>query len=201
MRAQFQHFYKLTDGELDKMTPKAVIAFDASFLLDLYRYSDATAKQMFLVLDGLRDQIWLPHQAAYEFHKNRLRVIAQLRTKHAQVLRYLKEDGAKLIADIQKECAKHPLLDGDRIVKPLRTAIEKAQDRISQLGDKHPQMTLDPADDRIWLRVDALFQGKIGEEYTDDQLIAIEQTAQKRYTKQIPPGFQTKRKTILLEII
>ena len=176
------------------MTPKAIIAFDASFLLDLYRYSDVTAKKMFSVLDGLRDQIWLPHQAAYEFHKNRIKVISQLRTKHSQVLNYLKEDGAKLLADIKKECAKHPLLDGDRITKPLRIAIEKAQNRISELGVKHPQMTLDPSDDRIWSRVDALFQGKIGDEYTDEQLATVEQTAQKRLAKQIPPGFRDQKK-------
>lgn len=107
MREHFSHYYALTPEQLSELSKTAIIAFDASFLLDLYRYSTETVSQMFLVLTGLSDQIWVPHQAAYEFHKNRLEVIGRLKSKHEAVLKRCKEDGDRLIKSIEADCAKH----------------------------------------------------------------------------------------------
>jgi hypothetical protein len=38
-REHFSHYYALTPEQLSELSKTAIIAFDASFLLDLYRYS------------------------------------------------------------------------------------------------------------------------------------------------------------------
>ena len=142
MREHFSHYYALTPEQLSELSKTAIIAFDASFLLDLYRYSPETVSQMFLVLIGLSDQIWVPHQAAYEFHKNRLEVIGRLKSKHEAVLKRCKEDGDRLIKSIEADCAKHPHPEAREITAPIVTALSEVEKKLHAIENKHQVVTL-----------------------------------------------------------
>jgi hypothetical protein len=194
VRSQFAEFYKLTDNDLSAIEQNAVIAFDASFLLDLYRYSEPTAKKMFSVLEGLQNQIWLPHQCALEFHRNRLSVLGSLRSKHAELLSSVSKDGEALMKTIEAGCLKHPLLDAQRIMRPLRDALARVEERIRSVSEKHPKATLVLEDDPIWQRVERTFSGKIGPEYSEQELKKHEEDARTRFSKGIPPGFSDQKK-------
>jgi hypothetical protein len=194
MKKEFPEFYQLTDKQLASIGKRAVIAFDASFLLDLYRYSPGVAEKMFSVLEGLGQQVWLPHRAAYEFHNNRLNVLETLRSKHAKVMEHLNADGKKLMEQIENACRMHPLLEVGTIVEPIRKSLEKAGVHLSSITDKHAKATLSIEDDAIWKRAVQIFGGKIGPEFTDEDLKTVEQEAKKRFERKVPPGYEDAKK-------
>jgi hypothetical protein len=193
MREVLPEYYGFSTRELAETGRDAVIAFDASFLLDLYRYSDSTAKDMFAVLGGIQDQLWLPHQCALEFLRNRLQVMGSLRTKHAELLKHIKDSGDSLIKGIETGCAKHPLLEAEKITKPLLEALQAAESKVRALGDKHLKATVQIEEDPIWQRVETLFAQNVGAAYTDDQLGDLVEKAKIRFAAKTPPGFADKK--------
>lgn len=194
MQEEFAHHYALTEDELKRMSERAVIAFDASFLLDLYRYSPETTSQMFMVLEGLANQVWLPHQAAAEFHKNRLNVVAQLRSKHESVLKRVKEDGERLVKSIESDCAKHPHLNAASITSALSQALRNVQQEITSVEEKHQAITTSLKEDPIWGRLTKIFRNKVGPSYSDEDLRKHEQTAKGRFEERTPPGYMDAKK-------
>ena len=194
MRKAFPEFYKLSSHDLERMSKKAVIAFDASYLLDLYRFSDATAQMMFSIMAALSEQIWLPHQCAFEFHKNRLRVLGALRSKHADLLKRVEKDGDSLIKMIEEGCSKHPLLDGSKISAPIRGALSKVLLGIRAVSDKHPKASQILEDDPIWKKLDQIFRDAVGLPYTEQELRKHEDEGKQRFAKRIPPGFADEKK-------
>lgn len=79
MKNNFSEFYCLTDDELKKLWDECIFIFDANVLLNLYRYSQKTSQKLLDVLynEKIKERIWIPHQFAFEYQKNRLEVIAE----------------------------------------------------------------------------------------------------------------------------
>lgn len=59
------------------MWQECIFVFDANILLNLYQYSPNSRDELLDVLERLKNQIWVPHQAMLEYHENRKEVIAQ----------------------------------------------------------------------------------------------------------------------------
>ena len=74
MKSKFPEYYEKPDFK--ELWKSASFTFDANVLLDLYSLSPKSSDEMLTVLEGLgdRDQIWIPYQFAYEYHKNLKRV-------------------------------------------------------------------------------------------------------------------------------
>lgn len=57
------------------MWRECTFVLDANILLNLYRYRPEERDQFLAILSKLKERIWLPHQAAREYQRNRLKVI------------------------------------------------------------------------------------------------------------------------------
>src|SRR3990167_6122081 len=77
MKKSFPGYYQPTDDEFNEIWENCVFVLDANVLLNLYRYSPETRDELINVLGEISDRLWLPHQAALEYHMNRLSVIQQ----------------------------------------------------------------------------------------------------------------------------
>src|SRR3989344_3755118 len=82
MKKEFPEFYRLEDKEIKDLWADCLFVFDANVLLNLYRYSLGTTENLIEVLKSLSDRIWIPHQFAYEYQKNRASVIEEQRIKY-----------------------------------------------------------------------------------------------------------------------
>jgi hypothetical protein len=81
MKNLFPGYYIPTAEQFTHLWQEGIFAFDANMLLNIYRYTPATQASFFLILDHLKDRIWIPHHAAEEYYKRRLNVInGQLNT-------------------------------------------------------------------------------------------------------------------------
>ncbi|MBB1247699.1 PIN-like domain-containing protein [Rhizobium sp. G21] len=77
MREQFKEFYAPTDEEYKVLWNNGIFVLDASVLLELYRLPDESRNQILSTLEQIADRIFVPYQAALEFQRNRITVIAK----------------------------------------------------------------------------------------------------------------------------
>src|SRR4051794_11275794 len=75
MRSTFSAFYPLPPADRTEVWRTGLIVPDANVLLNFYRYSDDTRDELFNALERHRQQLWVPHQAALEYHRGRAGVI------------------------------------------------------------------------------------------------------------------------------
>ncbi|MCH7586295.1 MAG: hypothetical protein IH941_14245 [Acidobacteria bacterium] len=91
MKSSFGEFYEPTDDDLARAWQAGTFVLDANVLLNLYRYGDGSRDKLIDILSALRDQLWLPHQAGLEFHRNRLTVRLLIQHQFETIDERLKE--------------------------------------------------------------------------------------------------------------
>ncbi len=103
---------------------EATLVFDTNMLLNIYRYQEETRKRYFEILEQLKERIWTPHQAIYEFQNNRLEVIGQQLKAYSEVSKALK-DAQDLLKGLKHLNEKHRFIRIDEIIEdPIRVLAE-----------------------------------------------------------------------------
>src|SRR4051812_23289386 len=75
MRKRFPGYYRPTDEEFKENFKNGVFVFDTNVLLNLYRYSKESRKDLVKVLVAVKSRIWLPNHAAFEYQRRRIEVL------------------------------------------------------------------------------------------------------------------------------
>jgi PIN like domain len=116
LRSSSHGYYPPSDEEYLHGWETAAVVLDASVLLSLYRYSTETRDELLNLLASFTDRLWLRHQAALEYERNRLSVINQQLSAYGRTLdRFAKQLGS-IRAEFSK-LARHPLLDEAELSK------------------------------------------------------------------------------------
>jgi hypothetical protein len=71
MRNRFPGYYRPADEQLRSLWQNGTFVLDANVLLNVYRYSEETAHHLLNLLATIAARLWVPHQPALEFHRNR----------------------------------------------------------------------------------------------------------------------------------
>ncbi len=190
MKDQFYGYYPASDDEIDAIWKDSIIAFDANALLNIYRYSENTRDNFLKVLEHFKDRLWIPYQAAAEYHNNRIDVIKKTERDYAELKKQLGEHKHK-IQQLFNGYKRHPHID----TKNMFTPIEKAFDEVSKVLDlkekEHPEYL---KEDKIFPAVSDLFDSKVGKAFSDSEHENIYKEGEERYSKKIPPGFADFKK-------
>ncbi len=111
MKDVLPEWYQLEDEQRAGLLVDAIIVFDTNSLLTLYRLSESDRSLVIDLLEALSDRIWIPHQTAFEFHKNRLEVVRE------QLEAYEETRGriATLRKQIVDSVRSHPVLSQSEI--------------------------------------------------------------------------------------
>ncbi len=184
MRDLFPGYMRARPEALQELWKSARIAVDANVLLNVYRYSETTRDQLVDVFERLKERLWLPWQFAKEFYDNRGRVVLEQSTAYLTARRAVEQ----LLEDF-KSFKKHPFVSVDRIQQLEAFAVE-----LGDLGARREEIL---HDDPILQRIESIFDGRVGEAPTPDQLKDIHAEASRRYASHVPPGYEdTKEKGI-----
>ena len=119
MKELFPGYCKKSESEIKEIWKHGIISFDANVLLNLYRYSDSTRDTILALIQKFPSQIFLPHQAALEYNRNRYEVISDQEKAYGEFL--------DKISQIQKDLQssnKPPFLSSN-IDKELNSIFEK----------------------------------------------------------------------------
>jgi hypothetical protein len=193
MRDLFRGYYKPTPEELAEIWKTCTFSFDANVLLHIYSYTPETRESFFEILKRLRERIWIPHQVAYEYQKNRLYVISDQLKAYEDIEIILNKNFSSLRSELFKDYKRHPFLNTQQIVEELEKAIEEIKAKIKFTQTNHPNYL--EADDLREVLTD-LLEGKVGNPYSEEELENIYQKAEKRFTYKKPPGYKDAKKPI-----
>ncbi len=187
MKTLFAGYYQPTKEEFDELWKNCVFVFDASVLLDLYRSTAKTREVLLSIFERIKDRIWLPYQAGWEYQENRLDVIAKERALYSE----LRETLNGLVKSVQQKMHNHAVESAEKIKDELERATKKIIAIIDQGASDHPDLI---ASDHIRDKITGLFYGKVGKKLDEKRLETIHKEGQKRYEQKIPPGYKDAEK-------
>ena len=188
MKKKFIGFYNPTSREVDEAWNNGFFAFDANTLLNLYRYTDNTRKDFLGALQTIKGRLFLPYQAAYEYHNNRLEVIEGIEKAYENLYNIFLKNFDENIKSQINQYKKHPSILIDSIEKLYSKFLEGLQKELNNQKTKHPDFKIN---DDVLEEISNLFDdNSVGEELSKEQLQKIYQEGQDRYSNEIPPGYR-----------
>lgn len=185
MKSAFPGHFANDPDDLKALWEESLIVVDANVLLSLYRYSDNTRTEFLDVFDKLKDRLWIPHQVAKEYLKNRIGVIS------AQAKSY--EDAMKSIETLRKSLEstkQHPFISGDL----LEDTFDCFDRVIAELKQSKEQYVNKINSDDIKNIVGDIFDGRVGGAYPEPRLEQVITDGKVRYDNNVPPGFKDAKK-------
>lgn len=188
MKSILEEYENFSQEKIAAIWEKAIIVLDTNILLNLYRYSESTRDNIIQVMEALKDRLWMPYQVGIEYFNNRestFMAIAQM----GDGLKKQLDEGKKdlLNAYNKKETSRHPHLDKTELGKVYDEAVKAVKEFIDQQSAKFHDYKYD---DIVLKKLLTLYDGKVGNDFTTDELFQIYQEGEIRYAGLIPPGFK-----------
>lgn len=175
------------------MWRECIFSFDANMLLNIYRYKPETQERFFVILERLKERIWISHQVATEFYENREVVIAYQLTVYDEVERLLNETYGKLGEKLTGYGKRHASIKAESLLELVEAGIKSAKVSLENDRQAHPDMSSsDPLRDRLV----ALLDGKVGSPFDNKRLLEIYSEAEQRFGVKQPPGYGDAKKPI-----
>ena len=184
MKNIFPGYSKKTETQIKEIWKNGTIMFDANVLLNLYRYSNETRRIIIDLITKFKGKIWLPHQSALEYNRNRYEVIADQEKAYKEFI-----DKIKQIQKDLQSTSKTPFLS-ERVHRDLNKVFEKVNSEVEKSIDKYcDYLKSDP----IYDELSELFENKISEPYKNEKLEQLYKEGQERFDKKIPPGYEDEK--------
>lgn len=191
MKKQLAGYYDLPQEEFDILWQQGLIILDTNVLLNLYRSSATTRKDILDTLRFFSTRIWIPYQVRWEYQENRNNVIDEQKQAYFSLISFL-EGNEKTISGKFSEYSHHPFIDIKEIQGQIKTSFHAIRADLQNLEKAHPDYSLD---DPIQNKLTSLYEGKIGEKYSYDRLHEIYLEGKKRYDSKTPPGYKDENKS------
>lgn len=185
MKNKFHGYYQPTSEEFKDLWDNCLFTLDANVLLNLYRYTPNTRSEFIKILERISDRLWIPHQVALEYQRNRLSVISQQEKAYSEVIDDL-QDASNLLESKLNEYRRHPYIDVQLIIEQTKKSFGTISKELEKKHKEHPDLL---TQDDVRARITDLFDDKVGSPYTLEKLASIYLEGEKRYQANIPPGF------------
>ncbi|MBW3514936.1 DUF4935 domain-containing protein [Shewanella sp. NKUCC01_JLK] len=189
MKNLFRSFKKTTDAELKTLWKDAIFVFDTNVLHSVYRYKASTCEDVLKLMEQLQDRVWIPYHVALEFHRNRLSVISSQHKKFDETRKAIQNalDGLKKeLANLQLD-KRHSHIDPN----PLIDGINKLMvEYLDELTEQENQCIKVDSKDLLLSRIESIFNNRLGEKPTNDDIRKIMDEGRERYKALIPPGYK-----------
>ena len=192
MKDSFSGYYRPSDAEFADLWQDCLFVLDSNVLLNLYRYSEQTRETFLDILDGIGERLWIPHQVALEYQDNRLDTIAEQTKLYDRIEETVQSAEEKLKDLLGRE---HPSLDVEGYRGKVGAAISELQDALQEQKQNHPELL---QSDPIRERLTNLFEGQVGQPFTQEELSDLYKNGQERYAMRVPPGYKDENKKVCM---
>lgn len=193
MRRILAHFYPPTQTEFEDLWTNGAIVLDTNVLLNLYRYSDASRIQFAAVLQTLAERLWIPHQIAIEFHKNRIQVIDEQLLAFDSVIKKLSSARDSFDGEMGP-FRKNESIDVANLISRHHSMSTELIEMVTAAKSAHILVPHNADEDTTAILVTALFEDRVGEPFEDDRLKKLYEVGVKRYQSKTPPGYKDSDK-------
>lgn len=192
MREKFREFY--FDKDDNKIWEESTIVLDTNVLLNLYRYTKETSDQIIGLLHKYRNNLWIPHQVALEYHYNRKSVIIEQNGSYQKVCSAFNDVPNKVRDLLNEDLSNYKKRHKDDVEKFIEVIKSVTDEQIKHLNEKNVTEYDLTKEDLIKLKLTELYNEKVGEAYLEDKMKELEKQADERFKKQIPPGYKDYNK-------
>lgn len=178
MRTALHQFFRPTREGFERLWKDALIAYDASALLNIYGYSEDTRSDLIGVIRHYADRSRLPHQFAWEYARNRISTIV----KQIKNCQNTENDFKKIETVRLQPKMEHPFLSQASLAafNSIRNELAEKRKAIERM------ITTDEYADALL----TAFDGKIGPSPSAAELTQLHSDAATRFAVQTPPGYK-----------
>lgn len=180
MKDLFFEYYKPNKAFFDKIWKDPIYAFDTNVLLDAFRSSEETYKELIRTFKILKDKIWIPYQVASEYHKNLNKVIEEQYEKYDKPLKYLNS-----FEECVNKTREHPFIEYEVEINILKNRLKDGKEKLKKLI----------SDNTKAYEISNILGKCIGSKFAEDELRKLYKEADDRYKNDIPPGFKDDTKS------
>jgi hypothetical protein len=177
--------FRPTSVDLQTLWGECLFVVDANVLLNLYRYSSETRKELERALTSVKERVFVSHQAAKEFLKNRLVVTAGQAQEYTKAITTIND-----LAAVISNKKKHPFLPDAELPK----FIDHAKKLVEHLEAQQAALLDRLTNDEILEFVQTMFDGKTGKPFDEPSLAALVAEGDVRYQNEVPPGYKDGKK-------
>lgn len=186
MKKLFAEYYELTEKRINEIWDNSLIVFDTNVLLNLYRYNDAARDEFIKVIKFYKERLWIPYQVGLEFHRRREDIMRKNATAYKSLREKLSEQLVKTVSSFEGEYARHPYIN----MKDIKKKVERCADSIAKSLEKQEKEHPDYFQDDDTLKsITELFDGRVGNDFKENDLETLYKEGEKRYANKIPPGY------------
>jgi hypothetical protein len=185
-----------TEAETAAAVASSMVVVDTNVLLDAYRFAAPARAELLDALEKLGDRLWIPHQVALEFHRNRLKVIMEHDAAYRDAISVIEGAQRKSLDEIAKLGSRTALAEED--ITKLKAAVigglGVATKQMDELRASHG-VTNSLNNDDILHRLQRLFNGKVGEALESAEEQEARKEAKRRVDANEPPGYKDRDKS------
>lgn len=186
MENLFAEYYRLSDERIKEIWEDSVIVFDTNVLLNLYRYNEDTCKEFIKVIEFYKNRLWIPYQVGFEFHRRREDIIRKNAAAYKTLGAKLSESLIKAVDALSSDFNRHPYINVPEIRKKVEKCANTIVKSLEKQEESHPDYL---KDDFVLNEVTRLFNGRVGTDFSEEDLEKIYKEGEKRYSNQMPPGY------------
>lgn len=191
----FEHYLVPDDTAILTVIGSGLVTVDTNVLLDAYRFARTAREELLTVLEQLGDRLWIPHQVALEFHRNRIKVLSTYDIAYRAVESAVTQ-AKSTISERIRGLANSVLLpesERDLLLRTLAEGIAPVEAQLSELRTRH-DATTSLTDDPVLARLQKLFADRVGAPLSAEDLDIERKEAERRVQEGVPPGFKDKSK-------
>ncbi|WP_422487209.1 PIN domain-containing protein [Gudongella sp. DL1XJH-153] len=186
MKEKFWGYLPLKETEFKNIWVNSKIVLDTNILLNLYRYTESTQKEVIRILDERNERFVIPELVIKEFFANRDGVIENHHNIREKVIENLK------ISDMKSSIDKHRHINLNN--HKLKEIIEEFEKNINNELSKCRTDSFYEKD-TILERISDWFNDRVMDPLTNKELEEIFKEGEVRYTNKIPPGYKDDSKS------
>lgn len=192
MKNMFSSYYAPTQEKIKSLWDECLFVLDTNILLDLYRYTLETRDELINILLKISERIWIPHQVGLEYFRNRPETFFTQENIYIKAKKLLNTLCSIAETNIQKDLKYryHPFIDKKIFLEDINEALMNISKKFDENKAKHPTSI---REDQVLEILTELFDGKVGEPCTEEELGEIYKQGKKRYENDIPPGYEDSR--------
>ena len=190
MKQIFPGYYRPSGEDFEKLWRNCIFVLDANVLLNLYRYPQQARDDLLKVFTRDAKRFWIPFQAALEFQRSRLGVIAAQRRKFKEVRDVVVASHTKLktgLSGLQLE-RRHSSIKVDGLLRNVDKAVKEFLGELDTLEKAHPDVN---QADELRKKIDDLFGERVGAPPKNQENVdVLYKEGEARFKMEIPPGFR-----------
>jgi hypothetical protein len=196
----FEHYLAASEEQISDSIRNGMVVVDTNVLLDAYRFAAEARAELFGALEALGGRLWVPHQVALEFHRNRASVIAEHDAAYLEATSAIQDFRERCGADLGgkiKALAKRIALketESERLIQVVTAGLDTAARQLEALRQRHGITADGMRNDSVLATLQRILDGKVGPRPTKEQEERDRAEASRRIAESVPPGYQDRRK-------